>query len=453
MDIMEKLQILTDAAKYDVACTSSGSNRGGKRGGLGSTVACGICHTFAADGRCVSLLKILMTNICVYDCQYCANRRSNDIPRAAFTPREIAELTIRFYKRNYIEGLFLSSAVIKNPNYTMEMLLHTLRLVREEYHFHGYVHVKAIPGADEALLYAAGVAADRMSVNIELPSETSLNQLAPEKKKTDILAPMKFVKNHIVQSKEEVAVYRNAPRFVPAGQSTQLIVGATPESDSRIVGLAEGLYNKYRLKRVFYSAFIPVANPNPALPTLNPPLLREHRLYQADWLLRFYGFTSGELFKSENENLNLNLDPKCHWALNHLEHFPVEVNRADYMLLLRVPGIGQTGARKIVAARRVGKLDFTHLKKMGIVLKRAKYFITCDGKMFEKTPMLPHILEMKLTENKVDERYAQIGLFDGPGMLSLPESRIPEDPVLLKAIAEAGASTQEDFVKCVTGEL
>jgi putative DNA modification/repair radical SAM protein len=412
MEILEKLQILTDAAKYDVACTSSGSDRAGKRGKLGSAAACGICHTFAADGRCVSLLKILMTNICVYDCQYCANRRSNDIPRAAFTPREIAELTINFYKRNYIEGLFLSSAVIKSPDYTMEMLLKTLRLVRGEYSFNGYIHVKAIPGADEALLYAVGLACDRMSVNIELPSEESLTRLAPEKTKESILTPMKYIKNRVIQSKEEVAVFREAPSFVPAGQSTQLIVGATKESDQKIVGLAEGLYNRYRLKRVFYSAFIPVPRNDSLLPAVDPPLLREHRLYQADWLLRFYGFTSKELFRSGHENLNLNMDPKCHWALNHLDQVPVEVNKADYMLLLRVPGIGQKSAERIVAARRMGKLDFTHLKKMGIVLKRAKYFITCGGKMLERTPMVPEALELRLTENKIGEAYAQISMFE-----------------------------------------
>ena len=461
MDIMEKLQILTAAARYDVACTSSGSNRAGKKGSVGSAVACGICHTFAADGRCVSLLKVLMTNICIYDCQYCANRVSNDVPRAAFTPHEIAELTIQFYKRNYIEGLFLSSSVVKSPDYTMEQLLLTLRLVRDEYHFNGYIHVKAIPGADERLLYAIGLEADRMSVNIELPSEDSLKRLAPEKTKSSILAPMKFVKNNIIQSKNELKLYKKAPNFVPAGQGTQLIVGATPESDQRIVGLAEGLYKNYRLRRVFYSAFIPVKSTNPLLPTVNPPLLREHRLYQADWLLRFYGFTASELFRHENENLSLNMDPKCHWALNNLGHFPVEVNKADYMMLLRVPGIGQRSAAKIVAARRLGKLDFTNLKKMGIVLKRAKYFITCDGKMFEKTPMIPEVLEMRLTENKINEAYSQLSLFapEGPALTdSLARdvnyrAVLAEDPKLITAIKAAGESTAEDFIKSATGEL
>ena len=429
MNVMEKLKILTDAAKYDVACTSSGVDRKGKKGSVGSASACGICHSFTPDGRCVSLLKLLLTNVCVYDCHYCANRRSNDIPRATFTPREVAELTINFYKRNYIEGLFLSSAIIKNPDYTMELMLETLRIVREEYRFNGYIHVKAIPGTDEILLRRLGHVTDRMSINIEMPSESSLTALAPDKTKTSILAPMKLVKEGIRQSKNEVALYRNASPFVPAGQSTQMIIGATPDSDSRIINLAQGLYNKYRLKRVFYSAYIPAGNP--MLPTVEPPLLREHRLYQADWLLRFYGFTAQELFKKESENLALNLDPKCHWALRNLEHFPVEINRADYYMLLRVPGIGQISAKRIVAARRIGPLNFGNLKKMGIVLKRARYFITCNGKMYEKVPMREDILEMRLTENKIGEQYAQIGLFDK--QLLLP--------------------TKEDFTKCVTGEI
>jgi putative DNA modification/repair radical SAM protein len=421
MDKLKKLEILTAAARYDVACTSSGTTRAGSRTGLGSAVHGGICHSFAADGRCISLLKILLTNICIYDCQYCANRRSNDVPRAVFTPHEVAELTIDFYRRNYIEGLFLSSAVIKNPDYTMELMLATIRLVREEYRFNGYIHIKAIPGADQALLHAAGLVADRMSVNIELPSEDSLTRLAPEKKRKDILLPMKYMHHQITQSKAEVARYRHAASFVPAGQATQMIVGATPESDQRIVHLAEGLYKQYRLKRVFYSAYIPVSDANPLLPTVHPPMLREHRLYQADWLLRFYGFTAKELFVREDENLSLNMDPKCHWALRHLEYFPVEVNKADYKTLLRVPGIGQRSAERIVAARRVSSLDFTHLKKIGVVLKRAKYFITCKGRMLEKVAMLPEILEMRLTENKVGEQYAQIGLYDSAGLLTVSE--------------------------------
>jgi len=416
MDLMDKLKILSAAAKFDVACTSSGVDRSGERGKLGSASAGGICHTFAADGRCVSLLKILMTNVCVYDCQYCANRRSADTPRAAFTPREIAELTINFYRRNYIEGLFLSSAVIRSPDYTMEQIYETLRLVRQVYGFNGYIHIKAIPGADERLIRMTGYLADRMSVNIELPSEESLNRLAPEKTKDSILKPMKMLKNSIIQSHEEVALFQSAPRFVPAGQSTQMVIGATPESDKRIIDLTENLYKHYALKRVFYSAYTPVST-NPLLPAVKPPLLREHRLYQADWLLRFYGFCSGEILQEPDENLNLNLDPKCNWALNNLSLFPVEINNADKWTLLRVPGIGARSVDRILAARRVGMLSFDDLKKIGVVLKRARYFITCRGKMYERVAMDPDILEMKLSENKIGEAYKQLTLFEEPALL------------------------------------
>jgi len=408
MDMMKKLEILADAAKYDVACTSSGNDRSAKQGMLGTAVACGICHSFTADGRCISLLKVLLSNTCIYDCQYCHNRRSNDVPRASFTPDEVAELTIRFYQRNYIEGLFLSSAVLKSPDYTMELLVSTLRLVRETYYFNGYIHVKAIPGADEALIRQAGLLADRISVNIELPSQASLTQFAPEKTKTSILLPMKNVRDGIVQNKNELTLYRHAPKFAPAGQSTQMIVGASPESDSKIVTLAEGLYKQYKLKRVFYSAYIPVGA-NPLLPVAGPPLRREHRLYQADWLLRFYGFAAGELFGNPDENLSLDMDPKCHWALQNLEQFPVEVNRADYLTLLRVPGIGQRSAEKIVAARRVGTLSFEDLRKMRVVLKRAKYFILCNGKMYEKIKMIPEVLSAKLADSTP---FAQMSLAD-----------------------------------------
>ena len=321
--LMDKLRILTDAAKYDVACTSSGLERKGQAGGLGSAVACGICHSFAADGRCISLLKVLMSNACAYNCSYCVNRRENDVPRATFTPRELAELTIEFYKRNYIEGLFLSSAVVKNPDYTCERMLATLRLLREEYRFGGYIHAKAIPGADPRLIQAIGALADRMSVNIELPSQKSLNLLAPEKKKEAILAPMAQIREGIAASRYELARYAHAPRFAPAGQSTQLIIGATPETDRQILLLSAALYKKYALKRVFYSAYIPVvAGPN--LPALGqrPPLLREHRLYQADWLLRYYGFAAEELLDEAHPNFHPLLDPKCNWALNHMEQFP-----------------------------------------------------------------------------------------------------------------------------------
>ena len=412
MDLMKKLEILTDGAKYDVACTSSGVGRAGKRGAVGSAAACGICHSFTPDGRCISLLKLLMTNACIYDCGYCVNRRSNDIPRTTLTPKEIAELTMDFYRRNYIEGLFLSSGIIKSPDHTMELLIETLRVVREEYRFNGYIHVKAIPGADEALLRRLGHITDRMSVNIELPSEKSLLSVAPDKNKKDILRPMEYLTQGIKQSKQELALYKHASAFVPAGQATQMIVGATPESDSNIVHLAEGLYSRYKLKRVFYSAFIPTGGSDSEgkmLPTVAPPLLREHRLYQADWLLRFYGFTASELFKHTQENLHLHLDPKCHWALGHLDQFPVEVNRADYRMLLRVPGIGQKSAERIITARRVGSLDFDNLKKIGVVLKRAQYFITCKGKMRERGKwQTPEMLEHRLTDNK----FAQINLFE-----------------------------------------
>ncbi|MCL2049079.1 MAG: putative DNA modification/repair radical SAM protein [Defluviitaleaceae bacterium] len=410
MELMDKLKILADAAKYDVACTSSGNDRAAKQGEVGNAVACGICHSFSADGRCISLLKILLTNKCVFDCQYCGNRRSADIPRAEFTPQEVAELTLRFYQRNYIEGLFLSSAVIRSPDYTMELLISAMRTVREEYHFNGYIHVKTIPGADPALIRQAGSLADRLSVNIELPSQASLEAFAPEKKKDDIIAPMRLVREGIIAHKNELAIYRHAknePSFAPAGQSTQLIVGASPESDSKIVTLAEGLYGKFKLKRVFYSAYIPVGA-DPRLPTTEPPLLREHRLYQADWLLRFYGYTAGELFKNEDENLSLEMDPKCHWAVQNLHLFPVEVNTADYMELLRVPGIGQVSARKIIAARRIEKITFEGLKKMRVVLKRAKYFITCCGKTYEKIPLLPEAIAPRLKDSSQIAGFTQL---------------------------------------------
>ncbi|MCL1883323.1 MAG: putative DNA modification/repair radical SAM protein [Defluviitaleaceae bacterium] len=411
MDIMEKLKILADAAKYDVACTSSGNNRAAKHGTLGNAVACGICHSFTADGRCVSLLKLLLANKCIYDCQYCGNRRSNDVPRAEFTPEEVAELTIRFYRRNYIEGLFLSSAIIQSPDYTMELLNSTLRIVRETYNFNGYIHVKTIPGADETLIRTAGLLADRVSVNIELPSQASLERLAPEKTRQNILLPMKTIRENISQSKNELALYRHAkaqPKFAPAGQSTQLIVGASPESDSKIVSLAEGLYGKYKLKRVFYSAYIPTGGNQ--LPTDDPPLLREHRLYQADWLLRFYGYSASELFSDPDENLSLEMDPKCHWAVTNFNKFPVEINSADYMTLLRVPGIGQVSAQKIIAARRVSKIDFDGLKKMRVVLKRAKFFITCNGKTFDKFPLLPETIAPRLKDNSQIAGFKQLAL-------------------------------------------
>lgn len=428
--MLEKLTILADAAKYDAACTSSGMDRAARPGGLGATMACGCCHSFSADGRCITLLKVLQSNACSYDCTYCVNRRTNDTRRATFTPRELADLTMQFYRRNYIEGLFLSSAVVKSPDYTCELMLETLRILRQEYHFYGYIHAKAIPGASAPLLTQLGLLADRMSVNIELPSETSLQLLAPDKKREDILAPMGFLRDGIAQGRQDIVKYRHAPRFAPAGQSTQLIVGATPESDLQILTLSSALYKKYALKRVFFSAYLPVVEHRnlPAL-TTKPPLLREHRLYQADWLMRFYHFDATELLDSQNPNFDPYVDPKCGWALRHLEQFPVEVNRADYELLLRVPGIGVKSARRILTARKTGSLDFDGLKKLGVVLKRAKYFVLCRGKAAPGIVMTHQaILRALLSDSALDslQQGEQISLFD---------------------------PTMEDVQKCITGQI
>ncbi len=380
---MEKLTILSDAAKYDAACTSSGVRRKFQPGKIGSTSSsiAGCCHSFSADGRCVTLLKVLMTNSCVYDCKYCVNRHSNDTRRAAFTPRELAELTIGFYRRNYIEGLFLSSGVLRNADYTTEQMIRALRILRQEYGFNGYTHAKAIPGTSPELVQQLGLLADRMSVNIELPSQQGLQTLAPDKTREAILRPMSLIRDKVFESKQELVKYKHAPSFAPAGQSTQLIVGATRDTDRHILHLTEALYRKYRLKRVFYSAYVPVVE-NSLLPALDtkPPLLREHRLYQADWLLRFYGFQASELLDEAHPDFNPQLDPKCSWAVSHLEQFPVEVMRADYETLLRVPGIGPTSARRIVSARRTAHLRFEDLKKLGVVIKRAQYFVLCDGR-------------------------------------------------------------------------
>ena len=373
MQLEDKLAILADSAKYDVACTSSGVDRAGVHGKLGCSVAAGICHSFTPDGRCISLLKVLYSNACCYDCGYCVNRRSNDVPRATFTPRELAELTIGFYKRNYIEGLFLSSAVIGTPDYTMERMIEALRILRQEYHFNGYIHAKTIPGADAELVRRIGLLADRLSVNIELPSEASLSLLAPDKKKQAILKPMGQIAVQSAQSKKELVLYRHAPAFAPAGQSTQMIIGATPESDRHIMGLAESLYKKYSLKRVFFSAYLPV-NSDSRLPALDvrPPLLREHRLYQADWLLRYYDFSAWELLTEEEPNFDPYLDPKCTWAVRHPEFFPVEINTAPKAALLRIPGIGPKSALRILSARRQQHLGMAELRRMGVVLKRAQ---------------------------------------------------------------------------------
>lgn len=386
--IMDKLKILSDAAKYDVSCSSSGVSRKGNGRDMGNCISAGICHSFAADGRCISLLKILLSNECIYDCKYCLNRRSNDVPRATFTPDEVCELTMNFYRRNYIEGLFLSSGIIGTPNQTMEMIWQVVYKLRNVYHFRGYIHVKGIPGADPVLIQKTGYLADRMSVNLELPTADGLKKLAPNKHRKNILTPMRQIQQGIQQGRNEVAIYRHAPDFVPAGQSTQMIVGATPESDYQIMAVAQGLYDNFELKRVFYSAYVSI-NEDKELPALHTgtPLLREHRLYQADWLMRFYQFRAEDLLNEKRPNFNILLDPKCDWALQHLEQFPVEINRADYHTLLRVPGIGVNSARRICGARKTARLGFEDLKKMGVVLKRALYFITCSGKMMYPTKL------------------------------------------------------------------
>ena len=422
MDINEKLRILSDAAKYDVSCSSSGSNRNSKKGQLGSVSTSGICHSFTPDGRCISLLKILLTNYCIYDCTYCLNRKSNDIERAAFTVDEIVSLTINFYRRNYIEGLFLSSAIFKNANHTMEMLTNVVDKLRNSYNFRGYIHLKAIPGADESLIKKAGTLVDRMSVNLELPSNDSLKLLAPEKNKESIFTPMKSIKNNIILHNDERKKFKSAPLFVPGGQSTQLIVGATKESDYNILKLSENLYNKFSLKRVYYSAYVPV-NTDKNLPSIkNPPTLREHRLYQGDWLLRLYGFKADELLDNKAPNFDINFDPKTNWAINNIHLFPVEINKAPYETLIRIPGIGIRGAKKILSSRRISSLDFEDLKKLGVVLKRAQYFITCKGKYFGSVDIdgnkIKKVLSPKVDLNIIDNNYEQLSFFDNNIALS-----------------------------------
>ena len=421
ISMYEKLNILTDAAKYDVACTSSGTERQNDGTGMGNCQQSGICHSFSADGRCISLLKILFTNECIYDCKYCINRRSNDVRRTSFTPDEICTLTMEFYRRNYIEGLFLSSGILKSPDYTMELIYAALWKLRHEYRFQGYIHVKTIPGTNPEIIRRMGLLADRMSINLELPTAESLRALAPHKNRKSILTPMRLVQNGMEANKQEIVLYKNAPKFVPAGQSTQMIIGATPETDFQIMQVTQSLYQKFELKRVFYSAFVHV-NEDSALPARTdegPPLLREHRLYQADWLLRYYHFQAEELLSEENPNFNVLFDPKCNWALKHLEQFPVEVNRAEYKVLLRVPGIGYKSASRIVQARRHGTLDFADLKKIGVVLKRALYFITCNGKMMYPTKIEEDYITRNLlsTKEKLPREiremgYQQLSLFD-----------------------------------------
>lgn len=397
MTLEEKLKILADSAKYDASCSSSGSTRK-NTGGIGNAAVNGICHSFASDGRCISLLKILMTNACIYDCKYCINRRSNNVPRAIFTPEEICEITINFYKRNYIEGLFLSSAIIKSPDYTMERLIETIYLLRYKYKFNGYIHAKAIPGASPYLIKKLGSLVDRLSTNIELPTDTSLKMLAPDKKTKDINNSMITIRNNISKT------------FAPAGSSTQMIIGATKDSDKDILEKSANMYKYFHLKRVFYSAYIPV-NQDKMLPSISiPPLKRENRLYQADWLLRFYKFSVNELFDNNN-NFNYLVDPKTDWALRHLEEFPKEINKVSFNELIRIPGIGITSAKKIVSARKVFKIEFKDLKNMGVSLKKAKYFITCNNKYFNNLSYLnKEFITINLLNDDIKEK--QLSLFD-----------------------------------------
>ncbi|WP_296954402.1 putative DNA modification/repair radical SAM protein [uncultured Dialister sp.] len=411
MEIGDKLDILADAAKYDVSCSSSGSARAND-GGLGNGHKSGICHTWTADGRCVSLLKILMTNSCIFDCEYCVNRRSHDTPRAILTPEEIVLLTVEFYKRNYIEGLFLSSGILRSPDYTTELLIRVAKLLREREHFNGYIHMKGIPGTDPKLLNELGRYVDRVSVNIELPSEKSLHLLAPQKTKKAILAPMKFFKESIEVHREEKKHHRKLPSFVPAGQTTQLIVGASGESDRQILLLTEELYQKASLKRVYYSAYVPVMKGKNLPALIKPPLARENRLYQADWLLRFYKFRAEEILTPEEPDFDEELDPKCTWALRHRELFPVEINRAPYEMILRVPGIGVRSALRIVRLRRYGGLSYDHLKRIGVVLKRARYFMTVNGRYYGEWALDSESLRNRLISETAAREVREMSLFD-----------------------------------------
>ncbi|MCK0159667.1 putative DNA modification/repair radical SAM protein [Allomuricauda sp. F6463D] len=383
--IREKLNILADAAKYDVSCASSGSNRTNKAKGLGNASKMGICHTYTADGRCVSLLKILLTNHCIFDCAYCVTRKSNDVPRAAFKVQEVVDLTINFYRRNYIEGLFLSSGIFKSPNHTMERLVAVAKKLREEENFNGYIHLKSIPGASDELMYEAGLYADRLSVNIEVPTISGLKLLAPDKKHEDFIKPMEKVKNEIVRYQSERKTIKNTPKYAPAGQSTQMIVGASGESDKDIMYSATHYYKTYNMKRVYYSGYVPVTHDS-RLPAIGSavPMLRENRLYQTDWLMRFYGFSVGELLNSQHPNLDMDVDPKLSWALRNLQYFPVNVNTAEKHLLARIPGVGMRSVHKIMMARKYRNLNWDHLKKIGVALNRAQFFMVCDSSYWER---------------------------------------------------------------------
>ncbi|GAB2689874.1 putative DNA modification/repair radical SAM protein [Mucilaginibacter koreensis] len=387
--ITEKLNILADAAKYDVSCASSGSKRQNKNKGLGNA-SNGICHTYTEDGRCVSLLKILLTNHCIFDCAYCVSRKSNDIKRAAFTVQEVVDLTINFYRRNYIEGLFLSSGIFKDADYTMERLVRVAKKLRTEHNFNGYIHLKSIPGASDELMHEAGLYADRLSVNLEMPTEAGLKLLAPDKSHQEMIKPMRYLKNEIILHNEEKKLFKSTPTFAPAGQSTQVIIGATPENDRQILHVANHFYQKFNMKRVYYSGYVPVLSDSrlPALHT-SVPMVRENRLYQADWLMRNYGFHVSEILDAAQPHLDLDIDPKLGWALRNLQAFPIDINKADLKLILRVPGIGVQSAQKIVSARQFGKLNWEHLKAMGIAINRARYFITCNSQQFERRDLTP----------------------------------------------------------------
>lgn len=409
-NVLARVKTLAESAKYDVSCSSSGTVRRNQAGTLGNTVGgVGICHSFAEDGRCISLLKIMLTNYCIYDCAYCINRRSNDIPRATLSVTELVDLTIEFYRRNYIEGLFLSSGVVRNPDYTMERLVRVAKDLRLVHRFNGYIHLKSIPGASRELVNEAGLYADRLSVNVEIPKEESLKLLAPEKDHQSVFAPMKYIQQGILMNKEDRQKYRHAPRFVPAGQSTQMIVGATPESDKDILYLSSALYKRPTMRRVYYSGYVSVNTYDTRLPALKqPPLVRENRLYQADWLMRFYQFDVKEIVDEVTPDLDLEIDPKLSWALRHPEKFPVDINRADYEMILRIPGIGVKSAQLIVASRRYSRLGFYELKKIGVVMKKAQYFITCNElptrTVNELTPMGVRKLLLPKPKKKIDER-------------------------------------------------
>ena len=411
--VQEKLEILAQAAKYDVSCSSSGSNRKNHNKGLGNSTGMGICHTYTEDGRCVSLLKILLTNHCIFDCAYCVSRKSNDIKRAAFTVQEVVDLTINFYRRNYIEGLFLSSGIFKNADYTMERLVRIAKKLRTEHKFNGYIHLKAIPGASDELLEEAGLYADRLSVNIEMPSERSLQKVAPEKNYQSVLEPMGYLKEKITESKVERKVTKKAPLFAPGGQSTQLVIGASPENDLQVLTLADDLYKEKALKRVYYSGYIPVSEDNRLPVVYKPPLVRENRLYQADWLLRFYGFQLDDIVDDAHPDLDLMLDPKASYALRHPEHFPVDVNKADYEMILRIPGVGVKSAQKIVKARRFGALREEHLRKIGLVWKRAKYFLICADRQYRFLGWQPEVIRDQLLAGTVKKQVIspQLSLF------------------------------------------